>query len=596
MSDQTESRKRFRRLSLTRFSVRKQANKAEKLTIRHAQKFILSRVDNINAVKRFTITWLSVVVLLIIIAGLQLINYQRAFSHISQIPGGTFAEGVVGPLEVINPILASTPAEQSASRLVFSSLFDYDAANHIQGNLAQSWRIENDGLRYVIEMRDAILWQDKQEITADDVTFTISLIKNPLVKSPLYSSWSRIKVTKISERSIAFDLQKPYAAFLHALTFGIMPKHVLSQIPPDTLREADFNRQPIGSGPFQFDRLQVVNASKNRLVIYLKQNTGYHRGTPNINKFQLHVYSGSEQVAEAFSRQEINAAGDLTSDQLYNLIKHNKTAVMQEQSLSSGMFAFFKTDSPNLQDVVVRRALRLAVDRQAIIDRLHGFASILEGPIPVELVATLKTKVQPEFNKNDAGKLLDSAGWQLKNGKRTKEGQLLSIKLVGIKSGDYPVLVEMLKKQWEAIGITVVPQLVDSSEVQQSVIIPRNYDVLVYELAIGGDPDVTAYWHSAQADPRGLNLSNYRSAAASEALSGAQARYDSGLRIPKYETFVDSWLADVPAVALYLPQLHFITTSDVTTLLSNNAISDRTDRYRLVELWTANSGRVYNSP
>ena len=154
----------------------------------------------------------------------------------------------------------------------------------------------------------------------------------------------------------------------------------------------------------------------------------------------------------------------------------------------------------------------------------------------------------------------------------------------------------MLKKQWEAIGITVVPQLVDSSEVQQSVIIPRNYDVLVYELAIGGDPDVTAYWHSAQADPRGLNLSNYRSAAASEALSGAQARYDSGLRIPKYETFVDSWLADVPAVALYLPQLHFITTSDVTTLLSNNAISDRTDRYRLVELWTANSGRVYNSP
>lgn len=100
-----------------------------------------------------------------------------------------YAEGVSGKLETMNPILVRTPAEQSASRLIFSGLLSYDETGHLRGELAKSWRVENLGLRYVVELQPGVTWHDGKPLTADDVVFTVGLIKNQLVRSPLQPSW-----------------------------------------------------------------------------------------------------------------------------------------------------------------------------------------------------------------------------------------------------------------------------------------------------------------------------------------------------------------------------------------------------------------------
>ncbi len=568
----------------------------ENATLKHAHRFIVSRFDSIRFVKRHAIGWLLFVGLLILVSGFQLLGYQRSYSQFSPVEGGTYAEGVVGALETMNPIFARTVAEQSASRLIFSGLFSYDSTTHLRGELASTWRVENDGRKYIVDLRDDVYWHDGKKITADDVIYTIGIIKNPLVRSPLYGSWSQVRVTKVSQSSVAFELVRPYAAFPHALTFGILPRHILGTTAPERLRESDFNRQPIGSGAFKFNRFQVIDPDEGRLIVYLERNDGYIRGAPKLERYQLHTFKDSEALKLAFARQEVNSALDLTGAQLQDLTAERPEAVVYRTLISDGMFTFMRNDAPVFSDVAVRKAFVRGTDRAAIIKRLNGYATRLDSPLSLQQLPSTLQKRQAAYNPGDAANMLTQAGWALQGDTRYKDGQPMTIELVGVDSGDYPVIIDELKQQWQRLGAKVNTRLVNPNDVQQTVLLPRSYDAFVYELELGVDPDVFAYWHLSQADPRGLNLSNYKSAIASEALSSAQVRLENAIRLPKYELFTDTWINDAPAIALYQPQLRYITTSDTNVLRSTSTLASRSDRYRSVELWTVDKNWKYASP
>ncbi len=576
--------------------MRRRARDMENATLKHAHRFIVSRFDNIRFVKRHAIGWLLFVGLLITVSGFQLLGYQRSYSQFSPAEGGTYAEGVVGSLETMNPIFARTPAEQSASRLIFSGLLSYDSTTHLRGELATSWRVEDDGRKYIVDLRDDVYWHDGKKITADDVIYTIGIIKNPLVRSPLYGSWSQVRVTKVSQSSVAFELVRPYAAFPHALTFGILPRHILGSTAPERLRESDFNRQPIGSGAFKFNRFQVIDPDEGRLIVYLERNGGYLRGSPKLERYQLHIFKDSEALKLAFARQEVNSALDLTGAQLQDLTSERPDAVVYRTLISDGMFTFMRNDAPIFSDVAVRKAFVRGTDRAAIIKRLHGYATRLDSPLSLQQLPSSLQKRQASFNSGDAANMLTQAGWALQGDTRYKDGQPMTIELVGVDSGDYPVIIDELKQQWQRLGAKVNTRLVSPNDVQQTVLLPRSYDAFVYELELGVDPDVFAYWHLSQADPRGLNLSNYKSTVASEALSSAQVRLENAIRLPKYELFTDTWINDAPAIALYQPQLRYITTTDTNVLRSASTLANRSDRYRSVELWTVDKNWTYASP
>lgn len=580
----------------TRAVIKQGALHLERRSLRHAQTFIVDRFDSIRAVRRQALGWLTAIGLLILISVVQLFGYQRSYSLVTPTAGGTYAEATIGPLETMNPILTRTPAEQSATRLIFSGLLSYDTSGHLRPELADSWKVENNGKRYVVTLKPDIKWHDGKPFTADDVVFTVTLIKNQLVHSPLYGSWSQIKVTKLSNLSLAFDLTRTYAAFPHALTFGILPKHLLGSISPEQLREADFNRNPVGTGPFIFNRLQIINPDDNHAVIYLSASNYYVRGKPKLDRMQIHVFKDSARAKQAFLSQEVNAVTDLTSAEVHATATARPDTIVYRTAIMDGMFAFLRNDSPAFSDKNVRRAFVMATDRHVVIQALHGYASALEGPLLTSQLPSMTTKKQPGYDPKQASTLLDQAGWVMNGAVRKKDGQPLTINLVTVDTGDYPVVVSEIKKQWEKLGATVQLRVVKPDDFQQTILLPRQYDALVYELELGSDPDVYAYWHSSQADPRGLNLSDYKSSVASDALSNAQLRLDMAVRLPKYDVFANSWLDDSPAIALYQPQLHYVTTSDTGSMNASQAVVNRVDRYRQVELWTADKSWKYASP
>jgi len=261
-----------------------------------------------------------------------------------------------------------------------------------------------------------------------------------------------------------------------------------------------------------------------------------------------------------------------------------------DSPLDNGVYAFLKTDSEILKDVHVRQALQLATDHAAISKLFDSTVQPIEGPLLPGQLGYRAEDRQPTINIVKANQLLDEAGWKRTSpeSRRVKDGQPLKLRLVSLSSGNYPALAEAVMGQWGKIGVEFDANapLVKADDVQQNVILPRAYDVLIYEIAIGHDPDVYAYWHSSQATERGFNLSDYRSGKVDDALDTARTRLDPALRDAKYHLFVQQWLADVPAIGLYRPSLVYVQNKDVFTFAPHRLV-DPADRYYNVRYWAA---------
>src|SRR5690606_39578415 len=150
----------------------------------------------------------------------------------------------------LNPLYASSSAERSAARLMFSSLYNYDAMGGLRGDLAQSMTIENDATTYFVNLKKGLKWHDGRPLTERDVMFTVNLIKDTGTRSYLSPVWQGIDVEAVDDTTVKFDLPATIAAFPHALTFPVVPRHILADAPAANLRENSFGNAPVGSGPF----------------------------------------------------------------------------------------------------------------------------------------------------------------------------------------------------------------------------------------------------------------------------------------------------------------------------------------------------------
>jgi peptide/nickel transport system substrate-binding protein len=598
-----ESPSNWKRLQVPKGSggkLKKRFRKMETSSLKHARTFIVHRWDNVREVRRHAFAWMLLVGLLIAGASWQSVDFgQKVYNRMAAAEGTAFSEGMTGTLDTLNPIFATSLAERSASKLIFSGLLRYDMRNELSNDMAESWRYEEGGKRIVVVLRPNLRWHDGAPVTAKDVVYTVDAIKSTDTRSPLLASWRNVTVKAVDDRTINFELPSIYAPFIHSLTVGILPEHLLGSLSKTELRNTSFNRAPVGSGPFIFRDIKTLTNAKSHVVLNLAANNDYYLGEVKLSRFYLHAFADADGLRRSYATDEINAAVNLSTQDISALPQVKQEKVI-DAPLYNGAYAFFRLSNTTLQDPMVRQALRLATDRTAIIKRLDDRVRLLEGPL---LNSQLQISAdqsggfkQPGYNQAEAEKLLDQAGWvKDASGKRSKAGVPLELNVATVRSGDYPVVLEEIARQWSKIGVTVQTQLVLPDEFQQNVLSPRAYDVLVYELAIGRDPDVFAYWHSSQAGQRGLNLSEYKSGKVDDALDSARTRLEPELRDAKYKVFYQQWLADVPAVALYQPTLHYAASPSSTTLRSRPII-DAVDRYTNVRYWSSSFEVVRNTP
>lgn len=593
--------RKFQHIRLNKKAFKRHAKNAEGATIRHAHKFIISRIDNIRSVQRHVILWLLGVGLLVALAGAQVVWFQRSYMMLGPVSGGVYAEAVRGPVTTLNPLYASSSAELAASHLLFSSLYDYDASGHIRGDLATSTYIGAGGKEYVITLRPNAKWHDGQPVTAHDVVYTVGLMKDPATRAlgGLRSTWKDINVVAVDDKTVKFTLSSVNAAFPQALTFSVLPQHVLGKIPSQSLRENGFSNMPIGSGPFQMKRLQLINEAESRKVVHMAAYEKYYKGAPKLGRFQLHVFGATPNIINALRTGEVTAATDIAKEDLGSI---NKTLYdVSAKPLNSGVYAIFNTTQSILKDKKVRQALQTGTNtlqvRKAVSDDLQDlYLPFVNGQIEGTGLPN-----PPAYDTKKAAVLLDEAGWKVAaQGIRTKDGQPLKVRVVTIKDRDYERVLEALAGQWRQLGIDLETQVIDpedpTQDFTQRTLQPRDYDVLINRLNIGADPDVYAYWHSSQANTLGRNYSNYSNPASDDALVAGLSRLELDLRGVKYKAFARQWLDDAPAIGLYQANMYYIHGKTSETITADEKIITPSERYGGVIYWTVDKGPVYKTP
>ncbi|HSX01540.1 MAG TPA: ABC transporter substrate-binding protein [Candidatus Saccharimonas sp.] len=570
---------RYRRM-VRRF--RRDLRLLERWAINYVDRHIWGKWHQFGVVRRFLLTWFGVLAITVIGVVQQTGGLQRAEQIAVPALGGTYSEAAVGRVQTLNPVLPESELSGDINRLIFSGLTRYNANRTLVADLAERWEVSPDGRVYTFYLRKNVKWQDGVPFTSADVAFTLTAIQTPDSRSPLASSWQGVTVETRGDYTVVFTLPQPLASFLDSTTIGIVPRHLLESIDPSQLREASFNQQPIGTGPFQ---LKTFAPSAHEIA--LTANPHYYGGRPNIADFIFRFYDTPEAAMTAYAQHQVTSPGRVLPTeasrrgQLVGLSDYDLT--LPEETV-----LFFQTTDDVLKDKDLRGVLSRSLQRGAIASQATaGQGVVVSQPLlPGQLGYTPKyglTSLSPEA----AAAALDGLGWtQSRAGAvRQKAGQPLKLQLVTLSGGELELAAKEIRRQWAKLGIQVELKTVDATDLQQTYMRPRNFQLLLFGINLGADPDVYPFWHSSQAKDPGVNLSSYASADADKALEAARVKTDPVVRAGKYDSFLKAWNADAPAAILYETAYQYAVSEDVAGITASRLVTPA-DRFYNVEHWT----------
>jgi peptide/nickel transport system substrate-binding protein len=306
-------------------------------------------------------------------------------------------------------------------------------------------------------------------LTAEDVAYTIQQIQNPILKSPKKADWNNVTVNIISPNEIQFVLKQPYSPFITNTTVGILPKHIWGNISEDQFIFSDYNIEPIGSGPYQFESIKK-DSGGIPVSMSLSISNKYYGKKPYINNINFSFYSDEEKAIEAVKSGHITSLSSISPYQAEALKEADFNVETTPLPRIFGIF-FNQNNNPILTNKEVRQALDLAIDRKEIIDQgLNGYGIAITGPLPLSNIK----KMEPIPRKNIAlaKSLLEKNGWVMNKDTNTYEKkssknslQVLSFDLATADTSDLKKTAEILKDAWAQIGANVDIKIFDSWEI-----------------------------------------------------------------------------------------------------------------------------------
>ncbi len=511
--------------------------------------------------------------------------------------GGDYIEGVVGAPVHLNPLVADPAADPVAAdiqRLVFEGLTRPGPDGLPMPALAESWAVDESGTVYTFTLRSGVTWHDGAPVTVDDVLFTLRAVQGPAFAGDqnIATFWRTVLVDRVGERSVSFRLEAPFAPFLRLTGFPILPAHLLRNIPPEQWEAHPFNRLPVGAGPYR-----LVELDEQRAL--LRANPRYFGATPFIETIELRFFRTEQDAFAALTRGEIQGLAFTGASALADV--NLPRGIVRRQALLDGYTALsFNLRDGLLTDLGVRRALATALDKDALIASvLAGKVMRLDTPILHGWWAETSDVSWYEPDAARAMAQLDTLGYVPgADGVRVRDGQPLVFSLLTDNSPTRRAVAEEIARQWSAIGVQVVIEPVEPTEMQRRLEAHEFTIALHGWQRLGSDPDVFELWHSSQAE-RGRNYAGLEDAAIDELLSSARKIYDITDRAELYREFQERWVELAPGIILYQPILFHATVADLGDTIavppdaaaSPHLLIGREGRFVNVNRWYLRSAR-----
>lgn len=531
-----------------------------------------------------------VLVCLILLAG----NFY--WSHTKIVPkfGGSYTEGLIGAPQYINPVFSwANDVDRDLISLIFNGLVKQNNAGEYVGDLAERFEVNDEKTVYTFYLRKNIKWHDGQNLTANDIVFTVGAIMDPEWRSPLIGQLSGVRVEKVDDYTVQFTLKEPTVNALALMSFGVLPEHLWANVSGSSAALNELNKKPIGTGPFVFDSL-TKDKKGNVLSMALVKNNDYYNQQPYLDKVIFKFYGDSETSATALANKNIQGLGSISviNKEVQSAISKNKDLVFYSLSLPQYVGVFFNTNKNEaLKSAQVRQALAYAIDKQVVLETAVGDkGEVIDGPVLPGYLGYTNEQKKYNYNPASATELLDKAGWKKgEDGFRKKGDKLLTIKLTTSDSPEYQSAAQIIKESWQRVGVKVELVTVNKNRFKQDVIDIRAYEGLLFSFISN---DLTSAWHSRYMSDRGSALSVLANKDIDTLLDEARTSTDQEVVSRNYVSLQNIIAETVPAIFLYNPTRLYPVNKKIQGLTTKR-VSMPADRFIDIQNWYIKTTRKF---
>ncbi|MEZ4667724.1 MAG: peptide ABC transporter substrate-binding protein [Anaerolineae bacterium] len=511
----------------------------------------------------------------------------------------TYREGLIGGVSRLNPLFADlNPVDRDISSLIFEGLTRINQYGEPVPNLAKSWVTSTDGLDYIFQLRDDILWQDGIAFGPADVTYTIGLLQSPDFPGDpaLGKFWQTVEVQQLDDHHIRFRLTQPLGRFLDAVSVGILPEHALRGTTASTIASHPINLSPIGTGPYQLEAVRTDDSGQVRVVDLraapvfrqrVEGGTGYE-----VERISFHLYDVFDEALDGLKSGEIDglAGRDRTENNTLLSLSGVNVHTAFQPTLGALIFNWASDQTAFFREQRVRQALQIGLDRAPIIQRVLGSEAVqADSPLFPGSWAYDGDVVWPRVDVAAAIQLLDTARWN-KSSDTTSEsavGTRFSFKILTPDDPKLVALAQEIAGQWSQLNIGVSVETVDRNSYEERLN-SSAFDASLVELAMGNsaDPDVYQFWDADQY-PDGKNYGGVDDRRIAEELERARSDYNGLNRAIRYRQFQQDFVGRAIAIPLYYPLFVYATKPRLEGV-QIGYLNSPSSRFITIEDWKVN--------
>ena len=438
----------------------------------------------------------------------------------------------------LDPRVGTDAQSERIDELLFDSLVRKDEHFNIVPAVAESWQIP-DPQTYIFHLRHGIHFHDGRPLTARDVKWTLDTMRDGSLLTIRGGSYKPVENVEVrDDYTLVMHLSEPYAPLLWNLTdgaFGIVPYG----------SGKDFNRNPIGSGPFRF----VRNVPDSDVII--ERNPDYWGERAQVERVRFNVVPDTTTRALELRKgsADIAAANSLTPDLVRTLRGQNHLEVLDEPGTSVSYLAFNLRD-PILADVRVRQALAYGIDRRPMLHYLFGDAGRLaDSVLPPQHWAYNGDVAHYPYDPAQANAILDAAGYV-----RGKDGVRFHLTMKTSTTEEASRLMAVvLQQQLRKIGIALDIRTFEFATLYADIL---RGAFQMYSLRWVGysnqDPDIFEdAFDSASFPPKRANRGHYSNSRVDELIAKGRRSSDPRQRKQIYDEVQRILAHDLPYIDLW---------------------------------------------
>lgn len=474
-----------------------------------------------------------------------------ALAQEQPVPGDSLVEASIADGRTLIPFLADDTASSDVCGRIFSGLVKYGRDLELVGDLARSWEVSADNLTIVFHLRDGVKWHDGSPCTSADVKFTFEAILDPKNACPYAGSYRDIEeIAAPDPLTVVFRYREPYAPALPKLGMGVIPRHLLEG---KDLRGSAFGRRPVGNGPFVFREWRTDEHT------ILEANPAYYEGRPYLDRWVTRVIPDLAVQYLEFITGGVDVMGLTPYQYRFRSETEAFRRVGAKYAYRNGDYSYigYNLLDPLFQDVRVRRALSLAVDRKRIIEGvLLGLGETVTGPFWKGTWSYNDAVPELPYDPPAARALLEAAGWRDsdRDGVREKDGRPLRFKLITNQGNkvreDVAVIVQ---RQWAEVGVAAEVQVIAWPTFLSEFIDRKKFQAVVLAWTMPVDPDLYNVWHSDSTGEGELNFISYRNPEVDDLIIQGVRTFDREERRAIYHRIHELIALDQPYTFLYTP-------------------------------------------